>query len=320
MVDSVATSVFGPLGQRPDPLQGALHVRPVLARRWWRILDSLSGIASRAGVSPLRTGPDAHRLREAGAVAVGRRSCRPTSLRARSTSPTAHSKRRGGSQADDDRRRLPVPDGVVVAAADEAGALGRPGGAVDPLGAQQLGAEAGRQRMSVTIAHTSSGGAAITTSACVVGPSAKRSGASGASVTSADGNRRRRRTVRSAGAGRHRQHRPRRHRLASGRAARGRLGVGPGGLGRGRLHAARLPRRRTSTIGLATGIAQLGRSYTGQPGDDRDVGPAAVGRPLPARHRHQRTAGHGGLARRAVRRRPSPPPARRSRSCGGRGW
>ena len=69
----------------------------------------------------------------------------------------------------------------------------------------------------------------------------------------------------------------------------------------------------TTTIGLASGIVQIG-SRT--PAHARDVGDdvaVALRRTVPARHRHERPAGDGGLARRPL---PSPVGAtgRRSRS------
>ena len=98
------------------------------------------------------------------------------------------------------------------------------------------------------------------------------------------------------------------------RAARGRLGVGARGVGRRRPTPLAYLAAKTERIGLASGIVQLGARTPANLAMSAMSMQHAVGRTLPARRRHQRPAGDGGLARRALHVAGRRRPARRSRS------
>ena len=74
---------------------------------------------------------------------------------------------------------------------------------------------------------------------------------------------------------------------------------------------------RTTRIGLATGIAQLGTRTPANLAMTAMSMQALSGRPLPAGHRHQRPTGDGGVVRRPLLRTRRRDHERRSRSCGG---
>ena len=84
-----------------------------------------------------------------------------------------------------------------------------------------------------------------------------------------------------------------------------RLGVdsvwAPGVLGRRRVHPAGATSRPTRADPAGDRHRPARRPHPGDAGDVRDVDAGAVAGPVRARHRHQRTAGDGGLARRPVR-------------------
>ena len=118
-------------------------------------------------------------------------------------------------------------------------------------------------------------------------------------------------------AGRHRRRaaRARRRRVRPpGRTARRRLGVGARSSGPATPSPPRLPRRADLDDPAGHRHRPARRPH---PGDARHVGPVAAGAlrwPLPPRHRHQRPAGDGGLARRPRSTSRCAAPARRSRS------
>ena len=85
------------------------------------------------------------------------------------------------------------------------------------------------------------------------------------------------------------------------RAARRDVGVGAGVLGLRRAHAARLPRGDDRDDPARHRHRPARRAHAGDAGDVGDVVAGAVRRPLRPRHRHQRPAGDGGLARRPLR-------------------
>src|SRR5215207_271504 len=112
------------------------------ARRRWRIFDSLSGMASMAGLMPLRPGPHAHPLRQA-AAALGRLDGEPPGGRRPTILPVDVVREDTRLVVVGDRRcGLPRADGWVVVAPDEASSRGRRGGAAEQVRPLELGAEA----------------------------------------------------------------------------------------------------------------------------------------------------------------------------------
>ena len=99
-----------------------------------------------------------------------------------------------------------------------------------------------------------------------------------------------------------------------GRAAGRLLGVGARAVGSRCAHAARLPGGDDDVDRAGVGHRADRLADAGDAGHDSDDVAVAVRRAVPARPRHQRPAGDGGLARRPLHARRSGRPGRRSRS------
>ena len=307
----------------------------VLARRRRRIRASLSGICSISSLMPLSPGPicihcrirvplpsgsSENRQRAAGPRCRRRPSRTPARARTRrwsTPSPSCRGPRDGCGRGT----ARPAPARAV------ASSHWPPWNSVLNLAGIW---------MSQTSGQTAAGGAAMRSSASVVGQSAYLSSSVSTIAWYAGGEwpsayrrlaSQQTQVSRYRGSqpegGRHAgRHRRARRRRAGRRASSARpSGWAPPRSGWPRP-GARTPSRRWPTWRPGPSGSPRVRDRAARrphPGDAGDVGhvaAAAVRRPVPARHRHQRAAGDGGLARRQVRARRWPPPARRSRSSG----
>ena len=114
------------------------------ARRRAMIRSSLSGIAVMAMREPRRCRAHRRALPEADARRVPRPARTTSSADGLSGSVTSQPNARSGSYRVTNGGRLPLPHGVVVVAPDESGRRQRRP-VVEPLGAEELGREPGRQ-------------------------------------------------------------------------------------------------------------------------------------------------------------------------------
>ena len=290
-----ADQVLGGLGQLLDAGEGGLHARAVLAEPAVEDLRLLVRHGVDGRVDPAAAGAHPHRLRQPGAAVVDRleRERPPGRPRRRHRRPRRPTSRSGSwTTIVDVVSHEPMaawwlrPTNRAPTAASSA-----PPSQSAPW--NSLLNRAGRL-MSRTSAHTRRAGRR-----CRWTPrwsARRRSGARGARRRSwppryAPGTWLGSLAVPAAGSQwrpcashHHPRHRARRRAVRRRRRApRGRLGVGPRGVGRRRPDPAGVPGGPHRAHRPGVGHRAARRPHAGQPGDDGDVAPAALGRALPAR-------------------------------------